>query len=146
MRYWRSKAICSLTLAAFLVADGLALARTLRQTYCCQTDAEFARSEAGPGCCENCECKPTTVAAESTVTLPGPAKDGLRPSCPCQNRPCPTCPCPGGCSHCSVAKVLCAGQTADLIASACPLQWNWLDPTNCYSSPYHVSCTPPPRA
>src|SRR5437879_10033609 len=82
MRYWRSKAICSLILAAFLVAEGLALARTLRQTYCCQTDAEFARSEAGPGCCENCECKPTTVAAESTVTLPGPAKDGLRPSCP----------------------------------------------------------------
>jgi hypothetical protein len=146
MRNWRSKAICGLTLVAFLVADGLALARTLRQTCRCHACPESASSEAGPACCDDCELsKETAVLQESAAFFGDQAKDVLRPSCPCRNHPSPTCPCPGGCSYCSVAKVLCASHAIDLSASAAPFQWNWLDLANCYSSPYHASCTPPPR-
>jgi hypothetical protein len=145
MRNWRLKVICGFTLAAFLVADGLALARTLKQTCRWHACVELDRSGASRACCDDCELSTgTTVAEESALSFGDQTKHGFRPACPCQNHSCPTCPCPGGCSYCSVAKVLCTNQTIDLTTSA-PFQWNFLDSTNCYSSPYHASCTPPPR-
>src|SRR5689334_22200779 len=130
MRNWRSRVICGLTLAAFLIADALALSRTLRQTCRCQACAELDGSETGQTCCDDCDLSNgSSVSEESAAIFGDQTKDSFRPLCPCQNHPCPTCPCPGGCSYCSVAKVLCTNQTIDLTTSA-PFQWNFLDSTN----------------
>ena len=146
MRYWRSRVISCMTLAAFLVADGFALARTLSQTCRCQACSELASLRAFSGsdkanvaCCDDCRSYNGTAIAEDQ------AEDVIRSSCPCQNHQCPVCPCPG-CGYCSVAKVPCTGQAADLIPPASPFQWKLLDSANCYSSPCHANRTPPPRA
>jgi hypothetical protein len=154
MRHLRSRLVSCMTLAAFLVVDGFALARTLSQTCRCQVCSELGRLRAYPGsdeasiaCCDDCRLPNVTeTAAEPSKSFRCRAVDVIRPSCPCQNHQCPACPCPGGCGYCSVAKVPCTGQATDLIAAASPFQWNLLDLANCYSSPCHANSTPPPRA
>ena len=150
MRYWRSRVISAITLAAFLVADGFALARTLTPSCGCLSCSESARSAdlassgpAGPACCNACEL--TTIAGESGMTVRDLTEDVFRPSCPCQDHERPVCPCPGGCGYCSVAKVPCTEQAADL-TPASQFQWNLPESVTCYSCPCHADRTPPPRA
>ena len=154
MRYWRSRVISCMTLAAFLVVDGFALARTLSETCSCQVCVELSRLRAFPGsdktnvaCCDDCRLyNGTAIAEETPISFRGQAEAVIRPSCPCQNHQGPACPCPGGCGYCSVAKVPCTGQAADLIPPASPFQWKLLDSVNWYSSPCHANRMPPPRA
>jgi hypothetical protein len=151
MRHWRSRVISGITLAAFLVADGFALTRTLTPGCGCQacsesaTPADLASSgQTVLACCNACEL--TTCAEESGLFVQNLTEDVFRPSCPCQDHERPVCPCPGGCGYCSVAKIPCTGQALDLIVSASPFQWSLLDSANCYSSPYNANHTRPPRA
>src|SRR5229473_6478235 len=135
--------IASLTLAAFLVVDGSAIARTLPRQRTCQICHQLAACNAGaifqrggiPGCeCCARESQPTSLPGRSLVAL----EKAVRPTCPCPYHESPgdSCPCPGGCAYCCVGKIPCVTPVSTLLISALPESWDWWEASNCYSSPF----------
>jgi hypothetical protein len=106
--------IAGVTLALFVVANG-PLGAGARAAGCCRHTAnEPATAEPTASCCEHCrsEQKRAAPAERAPVTLDRSdnATDGSRP-CPQHG----SCPCPGGCMFCSVAKVPCCVPVASLM-------------------------------
>lgn len=97
-----------LCMTAFLAANThaqIALATLVR--VCSDNDPEVTSStiEQEESCCKCCAKKSTHSAK-----IPQPKQKPCPPECPdCPKGPhSPACPCPGGCTLCSVAKTLCA--------------------------------------
>jgi hypothetical protein len=148
MRRNRRRLIAGLTLAAFLVVDGSAIARTLPCQRTCKTCQKLAACNGGSitpkggiPCCERCSRDRETARLKSESSLEA------QPGCPCSNQESPrnSCPCPGGCAYCCVGKVPCVTPLSILVIAALPESWRSLESSNCYSSPFCGKQTPPPR-
>jgi hypothetical protein len=69
------------------------------------------------------------------------------PTCPCHGIgfPCPSCPCPGGCAFCSVAKVPCVPPVALLMDATPTKEDNFIEVAQSYTSPFTGTLTRPPK-
>jgi len=146
MRRNTRRLIAIVTLAAFLIVDGSAMARTIPHRWTCKA-CQMSR-----GTCDEC------ISLDSDVTNPGcctpdrltatGCKGVLSLACPYQNdsHSGDSCPCPGGCAYCCVTKVPCAAPGSISFIFCLPQSWTVSEITSCYSSPFCGKQTPPPRA
>src|SRR5262249_28510900 len=82
--------------------------------------------------------------ASNSQIRPAPRDDCPSPPCPCQDDG-SSCPCPGGCVFCSVAKVPCVAGVAVLLVPALGPGDRVADASPPYSPPFRGQLTPPPR-
>jgi hypothetical protein len=150
MRRNGRRLIAGLTLTAFLIVDGSAIARTLPRQCPCKT-CQLAASNAGSAtvkdgvpCCERCSRDRETASLNCGSSLVPSIV--AQPGCPCSNEESPreSCPCPG-CAYCCVGKVPCVTPVSILVIATLPESWRSLERSNCYSSPFCGKQTPPPR-
>jgi len=90
MPRWLTRLVAVVSLLAFLAGNGSAITHAR---------SSFSHHTCGEGGCENCLTEEHAHSTPSVVEVGGsttPSHDEL---------PGPSCPCPGGCAFCSVAKV-----------------------------------------
>jgi len=112
-------------------------------------DQASPNTDSRPSCCKNCANrgkagKPTTEHKQSSA--PGqqsPDRPGV-PNCPC----CPgdhSCPMPGGCSICSIAKAPCLTEAPALALAETHAGDLAIECSDLYTGTFHFSLMRPPR-
>src|SRR5262245_13534875 len=86
-----------------------------RRCFSCPATADAIPAPA-PSCCKHCRAKQTAQEPADRVCASEDQPDSSSPQdCPCSDHD--TCPCPGGCAYCSVAKMPCAAPAGALLVS-----------------------------
>jgi|SRR5579884_215729 len=152
----RLRLIAWIALAAFLVANGAAVAHpSLPSPHCHCGDALCNPSEGDRSDDTPASVCPHFHAKQKRQIIFGSSQGSdhreigpFSPDCPCreQNPTKPSCPCPGGCMFCSVAKVPCVTPTiASLASSPCTGRCFAEAPPICFP-PFCGKLMRPPRA
>lgn len=147
-RKWLRVAAC-VTLAAFLVANGLPSAHARPMGCPCrQAGNEPATAaptaEPAPSGCKHCRAKERQAGASIAQTNLDQPDGSPGRSCPCQDPG--SCPCPGGCIFCSVAKVPCCAPVAAVTVLMPCLGQKLLEDSLLFPPPHGGKLIRPPRA
>jgi len=151
---WRSL-VAGLALVAFLVANGPVFphASGLASRCACSlalantAQADTAGIPTRPTC-NHCRSKLASQPASPSSASSGRLEDAGCPSGPCSDGGSEqgSCPCPGGCASCSVAKVPCSLPSVPSPTPVACLGPNQGEGPPLYSPPSFVGLTPPPKA
>jgi hypothetical protein len=101
MRHTRARLIAWIALTAFLAADGTAIAHP-----CLAQSPRCAEEESCSHCCARHRHEAAIEVDQADADADHPTAGSHLP-CPCGSHesPHPSCPCPGGCAFCNIAKV-----------------------------------------
>lgn len=108
-------------------------------------------SDPEPAGCKHCASrnKPSATASEQQRSKKPSSDcpdDPAAPNCPCCPNGDHSCPIPGGCSMCSVAKAPCLTEAPSPSAGESHVGESTVEYTVVYVSPFHASLIRPPRA
>lgn len=116
-RLWRLLVNC-VTLVAFMASNS---ANLHAHNHVCDgacigiVNGEPEAKRSGCKCRHSSEARLTVSSSQSALV---PFTEDGKDSCPCHDSKSDnSCPCPGGCVHCSVAKTLCKADTIPLLVS-----------------------------
>jgi hypothetical protein len=114
-RPWLLRLVSVISLLAFFIANEPISVAARILTPACHSEANQA--EACEGCCKSCRHDSTQNHQGRHAQVPSLTKRSCgNPLCPLchESDDCPLCPCPGGCTYCSVAKAPCSSSSPDL--------------------------------
>jgi hypothetical protein len=154
-----SRLIAVLTLVAFLTTNCYGLSRAQRSISACTCEKTHTDSETDCGDCDtatdsgckHCQARvpQSGIAADASakVEQTGQVFTAASSTRPCHGNdlPYPTCPCPGGCAFCSVAKVPCLLSPAPVLDTALSEGDGLDDAPPSYFPPFSGTLTRPPR-